>query len=153
MALAWKAGWVNSPQGFESPILRRWPRTSYDVVAPTTRTYDVPASAGPYGSGRRLGGGMVPRPAEDEDGGQRVGEHGRGAGADEQRGVVLAHLAGLHRDRGDGDDDGQAGGRVEAHHRAVRGAEGRSVEPRDEEDRETSDRQDQRHHDDEGAGP
>jgi hypothetical protein len=22
MALAWKAGWVNSPQGFESPILR-----------------------------------------------------------------------------------------------------------------------------------
>ena len=23
MALAWKAGWVNSPQGFESPILRR----------------------------------------------------------------------------------------------------------------------------------
>src|SRR4051794_32127589 len=23
MALAWKAGWVNSPQGFESPILRQ----------------------------------------------------------------------------------------------------------------------------------
>src|ERR1700709_1837369 len=24
MALAWKAGWVNSPQGFESPILRHF---------------------------------------------------------------------------------------------------------------------------------
>src|ERR1044072_3250938 len=24
MALAWNAGWVNSPQGFKSPILRTW---------------------------------------------------------------------------------------------------------------------------------
>src|SRR6478609_1772288 len=31
MALAWKAGWVNSPRGFESPYLRhtRWPRTCW----------------------------------------------------------------------------------------------------------------------------
>ncbi len=25
MALAWNAGWVNSPQGFKSPILRTGP--------------------------------------------------------------------------------------------------------------------------------
>src|SRR6478752_4007811 len=31
MALAWKAGWVNSPRGFESPYLRRTrrPRTCW----------------------------------------------------------------------------------------------------------------------------
>src|SRR4051794_41389564 len=28
MALAWNAGWVNSPQGFESPILRQKDETS-----------------------------------------------------------------------------------------------------------------------------
>src|SRR4051812_38846672 len=33
MALAWKAGWVNSPQGFESPILRH--RNSGRPPAPT----------------------------------------------------------------------------------------------------------------------
>src|SRR6476659_3978173 len=31
MALAWKAGWVNSPQGFESPILRHSRTASHHV--------------------------------------------------------------------------------------------------------------------------
>src|SRR3954465_13055799 len=34
MALAWKAGWVNSPQGFESPILRHLERRNQTSVCP-----------------------------------------------------------------------------------------------------------------------
>lgn len=31
MALAWNAGWVNSPQGFKSPILRQWDNARYQL--------------------------------------------------------------------------------------------------------------------------
>ena len=34
MALAWNAGWVNSPQGFKSPILRTHPRCDRAVIRP-----------------------------------------------------------------------------------------------------------------------
>jgi hypothetical protein len=38
MALAWKAGWVNSPQGFESPILRQMMEHPYvDVTSNQAR--------------------------------------------------------------------------------------------------------------------
>src|SRR5690349_24235055 len=47
MALAWKAGWVNSPRGFESPYLRRH-------VGP------APAGAGPSS----CSGGGVRRSAQ-----------------------------------------------------------------------------------------
>src|SRR4051794_28152925 len=39
MALAWKAGWVNSPQGFESPILRQFsPRSAEPIAGPAHPT-------------------------------------------------------------------------------------------------------------------
>ena len=53
MALAWKAGWVNSPQGFESPILRA---TSGGGAMPPPLRIFTPCNL--------LGGGVSERPKE-----------------------------------------------------------------------------------------
>jgi hypothetical protein len=53
MALAWKAGWVNSPQGFESPILRA---TSGGGAMPPPLRMFAPCNL--------LGGGVSERPKE-----------------------------------------------------------------------------------------
>ena len=53
MALAWKAGWVNSPQGFESPILRA-----------LKRGRQMPPPLSMWAPCTLLGGGVSERPKE-----------------------------------------------------------------------------------------
>src|SRR4051794_26292981 len=57
MALAWKAGWVNSPQGFESPILRH--RNGAGPQGPAPFRVPGPGTASCKLRGRVVGGRVV----------------------------------------------------------------------------------------------
>ena len=89
MALAWKAGWVNSPQGFESPILRR-PRAGAARSRPRLR---IRGGAGAAVSQGRDGGLHVRVGGDGRDAAHEraVGVEMDGQAVDEKRHVVNIH--------------------------------------------------------------